>query len=690
MEYAHGTVEVHATLQIESGGRYPEWNVKSSVSGKFPDQHTESVMVDLNLKANNCELGPPCPGWKMVRTITQVSNEVPLAQAAASPALDGDPVVPAVRADAAPAFIEELNVAFMTPVAASAHGGQENAAVPSVSDSASSAISTVPTEPLTPAAASANSTNVETKKAADASPTSSASTFESIMSLFESGALQVPANFRVGGVKNLCVPTDTTTWAKGVSDRAAFANYLALPEGRHPHVKYLFPYSVGPMVPNAGALVERRSMVKLAMNLCFFNRIIEVQAIILNGVVDGKAFESINGIPRGLSDERNSGGVVVGQNRRLQNGWAVTIEMVLSVTEARDTPFNTLVVVFCFDKNAALLVSLASVMPLSKEKFMDFEAIPVPAPEESMRMTLACVKALSEPGALSDSNVGKCLDTPSMWQGGQNFFAFHDDTKPGRNKKKVEEQEPSNAEPVAQTKKMMASKNPDPNSSSVVSFQKSARKSDSLQDEQAEFKNPKKGKRASYGASLALGCQSALMCSASTVAREKETYFPPAVPSFSDAIEIAVLKTKLGFAEEKLGLQAEAAKSLVEAAKMKEGVHRLEESRAREDILQEKFSDAKSLATAQTLSALQEAQSKAFAFALAFKDGSSTTPALTPKEAAFRSLLEKADCEEKFQVLWENSIRSATSVLLLETQTIVDLGMTPVQVEILKKVAKSS
>jgi hypothetical protein len=123
---------------------------------------------------------------------------------------------------------------------------------------------------------------------------------------------------------------------------------------------------------------------------------------------------------------------------------------------------------------------------------------------------------------------------------------------------------------------------------------------------------------------------------------------------------------------------------------MKEGVNRLEESRAREDILQENFSDAKSLAAAQTLSALQEAQSKAFAFALAFKDGSSTAPALTPKEAAFRSLLEKADCEEKFQVLWENSIRSATSVLLLETQTIVDLGMTPVQVEILKKVAKSS
>lgn len=211
----------------------------------------------------------------------------------------------------------------------------------------------------------------------------------------------------------------------------------------------------------------------------------------------------------------------------------------------------------------------------------------------------------------------------------------------------------------------------------------------------------KKRKRASGGTSTKVFSPTSLpVCSASVIVRAHEkkegTGLVAQIDSWanSNAVEIAVLKSRLEFAEEKLGLQAEAAMIQVESAKMKEGVQRLEESRKREDALQEIFFKEKNAAMGQTLSVMQEAQAQAFSFALAFKNGStdvSVAPSkVSPKEAAFRTLLEKADCEEKFQVLWENSIRSASSVLLLENKTIVDLGITPIQVEILKKVAQSS
>jgi hypothetical protein len=66
------------------------------------------------------------------------------------------------------------------------------------------------------------------------------------------------------------------------------------------------------------------------MQLSRFSEPITVDTVILTGIVDARAFGSTGGKPRGISTERHTGGLLVGQRRYLHNGWVVYAQMLLA------------------------------------------------------------------------------------------------------------------------------------------------------------------------------------------------------------------------------------------------------------------------------------------------------------------------------------------------------------------------
>jgi hypothetical protein len=171
-----------------------------------------------------------------------------------------------------------------------------------------------------------------------------------------------------------------------------------------------------------------------------------IDAIVLSGIVEERAFNGVNNTPRGPGRERFQDALAVGQMRRLQNDSIVYVQMLVRDANPTKGPFNDLVVCYLMEpisvgKNenltvikepGAIMVSSSSIMERSKEMFREYPEYPTVVPNEKLRMARACLELVSVPGMLTDDTVRKCDSPNTCWSGGNNWHTFRATEKKGR------------------------------------------------------------------------------------------------------------------------------------------------------------------------------------------------------------------------------------------------------------------
>jgi len=201
--------------------------------------------------------------------------------------------------------------------------------------------------------------------------------------------------------------------------------------------KVFFPYSASTLLEKKkNARIDPRTVAKLNFELKKFagpQKLPTITATVLRGVLDDKVTKKdAGGNYFGFSSARHSGGVVIGQMRRLQNGWPIAVQALFDVEDAANGPFNTLVLGFCTaeEQYGPLLVSYHSIMELSTEAFRKYEKIAYPSLDDAKVMATACSELIA--GVITDDNCGISNFSNAKMNGSQNFLYFDPGIKPGR------------------------------------------------------------------------------------------------------------------------------------------------------------------------------------------------------------------------------------------------------------------
>ena len=488
--------------------------------------------------------------------------------------------------------------------------------------------------------------------------------------------------------------------------------------------KVFFPYSASTLLEKKkNARIDPRTVAKLNFELKKFagpQKLPTITATVLRGVLDDKVTKKdAGGNYFGFSSARHSGGVVIGQMRRLQNGWPIAVQALFDVEDAANGPFNTLVLGFCTaeEQYGPLLVSYHSIMELSTEAFRKYEKIAYPSLDDAKVMATACSELIA--GVITDDNCGISNFSNAKMNGSQNFLYFDPGIKPGRRAVQRNSDSSGSGTVVQESgRPTVVGETPTHKRKSALPKSKKNSAATTLQQSvpviNVEEPEPiTKRPRAS-------------------VTRAEETTPTsqrPQPQSSQFETELAVLKAK-----------SEASKALhdaqVELARRTETVMRLEDLRERDDaardesirdrIRQESERDAyeSKLATAQraTLEAVMRSHKEAqiredaerkdatkaladsnrgalaiaervnaqhFEHTLALQSGKAAlaqAPAIS-KEDSFKVFLDRIGYTEHFDLLWNAGVKSAKAIAALPEKHLMDLGLTNIEVYLLKNEA---
>jgi len=448
----------------------------------------------------------------------------------------------------------------------------------------------------------------------------------------------------------------------------------------------------------------------------------------LRGVADSRVLSKRGGQYHGFfADCGSTDGVAIGQLRHLKNGWLFAVQALLYVEDASQGPFNIIVLGFCMSEehHGPLVVSLTSIMEKWKESERKMGEAPSISSEKAESMAAACNELLS--GVIADANCGYCLDPQTSWSGFQNFMHFSASRKLGRRPVATEESSGRVGRPTAKVAKVVKEK-------PKAEVTKEKMKAKVAQE------NPPVLQKNSTMIPITTS-------EVPTPASKRLRTDPPQFAGSHLEVENAVLK-------ERAAASVSIWNTSVEAATSAEGLKRLEEGRAREDAIRNKADLALAAASAQNFTAIQESNkaalaiaqdgfqaqlaavqaaneasriretaertretaernedkralaavnkgalsaverstTKAYEFSLALHTGAASSmqgPAQT-KEVAFKDLLSAVDCEEHFDLLWNEGAKSRYGLKNLSEERLLDLGLTATEVSFLKDAALNS
>jgi uncharacterized protein YjiS (DUF1127 family) len=139
-------------------------------------------------------------------------------------------------------------------------------------------------------------------------------------------------------------------------------------------------------------------------------------------------------------------------------------------------------------------------------------------------------------------------------------------------------------------------------------------------------------------------------------------------------------KAALAIVHEGLQAQFAAAQAANEANRIRETAERNEDKRALAAVNKE------------ALGAVERSSVKAYEFSLALHTGetSSMKGPAESKETAFRELLSTIDCEDHFDLLWNEGVKSRFGLKNVSEERLLDLGLTATEVSFLKNAAELS
>jgi len=351
-------------------------------------------------------------------------------------------------------------------------------------------------------------------------------------------------------------------------------------------------------------------------------------------------------------------------------------------------------------------------MELSTETFRKLEKLPYPSLDEAKVMAIACSKLVA--GVITDDNCGKSDYSNALMKGRQNFLFFDPGSKPGRRAvQRNSDCSGSGAVVQEAARPTVAAKR-----KSAVSKAKSSPASTDSQDSVSIIDVDDTAPATKRPRALVTRAEET--CPAGQRAQPQHSQYET---------EVAVLKAK-----------SEASKALhdaqVELARQTECVKRLQDLRERDDaardesirdkIRQESERDAyeRKLATAQsatleavlrshkeaqiredaerkdTTKALAESNRGALAIAervnaqhfehtLALPSGKTAlAPApVMSKEDSFKAFLDRVGYAGHFELLWNAGVKSARAISALPEKHLMDLGLTNIEVYLLKNEA---
>jgi hypothetical protein len=286
-----------------------------------------------------------------------------------------------------------------------------------------------------------------------------------------------------------------------------------------------------------------------------------------------------------------------------------------------------------------------------------------------------CSLLVLSPGQLNDGNTYQCMSMTTCWAGAKNKFPFTPGSKAGRKPTLKVGESPSTKRPKTDAASKAATK---------------AAKAALKAAEATESRRPAKPLARSASARPAEAITITDLTPKRPCANDRQSSFPayhglPQAARPEDAIQKAVLESKLAAASE-LGVVA------AEAARQKEAVVRLEEARAREDAWRKDHAAAKDTTDRQNQDALRAAHTEAFSFSLALHNGSCALPvpviATEPKgkEALFLELLTTVDCEQHFKLLWDHGVKSVNGIRMVSPSDLMKCGLNEFEVRMLKSV----
>ena len=635
MEYAHGFVRVNAELQNGGSGRYPVWHVTGVADdSEWPDDHTRVSMMGDKLKANNCALGPPAPGWRL-----------------APPLGDGTSAEKAVAA-------ARTTAAAVT--AAAAEGGGE--AVDETTGAAEGAASVVRVSPPT------------------------------LLSKLRHGLiLDLDRAFALGVVENKCSPWDPQTWANGSSSKFENDSYIVVPTGGTGNIKMVMPEAAAPLALSQAVLktmaanplvADPRTMLQLRkLKLSAFDGELSldvVNTVVLTGIIDSRAYEPVNGQPRGIGTERSTDGVMTGENRCLCNGEHFYVALIMGVVDSASSPFTQLLLGYNYCTGSAAVVSRTSVASHAYAFSRGLDLMPAPTLEEHHRMIGLCSLLVLSPGQLNDGNTYQCMSMATCWAGEKNKYPFTPCSKAGR-------------KPTLKVGESSSTKRPKTDAVSKVAAK--AAKGALKAAKATESRRSAKPLARSASAHPADVDTKVITITDLTPKRpcvgDRQSSFPAYHSHSQAAREDAILKAVL---EAKLAAVSELGVVEAEAARQKEAVVRLEEARAREDAWRKDHAAAKDTTDRHYQDALRAAHTEAFSFSLALHNGSCALPTpvvateLKGKEALFLELLTTVDCEQHFKLLWDHGVKSVNGIRMVSPGDLMKCGLNEFEVRMLKSV----
>ena len=165
--------------------------------------------------------------------------------------------------------------------------------------------------------------------------------YGTLLDFYKDGTISVPSAISIGGVNNECDPRCPYTWSFGLEKSSAYSEFYVTMKKTG---KTFFPNSASTLLEKKkNGRIEPRTVAKLQFSLKNFvglQKLPTITATVLRGVVDEKVTKlNAEGKYFGFSTTaRLQGGVVIGQMRRLQNGWPFAVHAIFDVEDASSGP----------------------------------------------------------------------------------------------------------------------------------------------------------------------------------------------------------------------------------------------------------------------------------------------------------------------------------------------------------------